>query len=425
MEGFGYISGRLMADKVCLSRIAEEYGTPAYVYSASYLRSRYKALENSLGEIIKCPPLIAYACKSNSNQAVLKVMASMGAGADIVSGGEMIRCLKAGIPADKIVFSGVSKSEQEIELAVKNSIRQINVESEFELHRISEVASRLGKEANVTFRFNPDIAASTHEKISTGRAKDKFGIIREDIERLYEQAASMDGINIRGLHAHIGSQITDVEDFRASYQRLADLASCLVSKKLPLDTLDLGGGIGIIYKYGVDKEPDLKEYARIISETVGKVPGAELVIEPGRFITADAGVLLASLMYVKESAGRKFAVLDAGMNDLMRPALYGSWHEILPLNEKDKEDTEKYDVVGPVCETGDTFAKHRELSRLDANGELLAIMSAGAYGAAMSSNYNTRGFAPEIMVDGEKIAVIRKRQTIEDLIESDEIPPWL
>ncbi len=422
MDGFHYKDGCLMADDCGLDDIAAEYGTPCYVYLASSIRNKYRKLVSAFEKSLGSCPLIAFACKANSNQAILTLLARLGAGSDIVSGGELKRCLAAGIPAEKIVFSGVSKSDSEIALAVKNGIRQINIESENELYRISAVAESLGVRANITFRFNPDVDAQTNNKISTGRAQDKFGLLEEDILRLYGMAARMPQLNLKGLHVHIGSQIIRASHFKTSFERLGELAGKLIGKGLPLDTLDLGGGLGVRYRYRDGTEPDLEEYAAIIASTV-VMPGVDLVVEPGRYLVADAGVLLSRTLYVKESGGRKFAVLDAGMNDLIRPALYDAWHEIQPLSEPG-HDLEVYDVVGPVCETGDTFALRREMP-LIAGGDLVAIRNAGAYGAVMASNYNTRPFAPEVLVEGNRRAVIRPRQTDEELVERDSVPGWL
>ncbi len=422
MTGFNYQNGRLFGDDCDLEKVIAGIGTPAYVYSAGHIRSRYQVISSTFERIAGKVPLVSYACKANSNQAILRLLASMGAGGDIVSGGELQRCLSAGMDVGKVVFSGVSKSDEEICLAIKNGIRQINIESEYELNRISDIAADLGTKANVTFRFNPDVDADTHDKTATGRAQDKFGLLRKDIERLYEKAAGSKWINVRGLHVHIGSQITDVRHYRTSYERLADLATTLTGRGLPLDTLDLGGGIGVAYNIENDMEPDLEDYVRIVADNV-MLPGIDLVIEPGRYLVANAGVLLSRLLYVKESGGRKFAVLDAGMNDLIRPTLYGAFHSIIPVRKREECEKEQYDIVGPVCETGDTFALQRELPKLE-NGELLAIMSSGAYGAVMASNYNTRPMAPEILIDGEKSAIIRERQSVQEIIGKDIIPVW-
>ncbi|NCC21457.1 MAG: diaminopimelate decarboxylase [Alphaproteobacteria bacterium] len=420
--GFSRPDGDLWIDGIPAAEIVAAVGTPAYIYSASAIRSQFADLGVALGAVLAEPPLIAYACKANSNLAVLRLLAGLGAGGDIVSGGELRRCLAAGMPAEKIVFSGVSKSDEEIELGIRHGIRQFNVESEYELGRIASLAKNAGQRANVALRFNPDVDAEAHHKTTTGRAEDKFGLLRSDVERLYAAASGNPNLGMRGLHVHIGSQITRVEHYRTSYERLADLARSLIRAGYPMDTIDLGGGLGIVYDAEKQSAPDLSTYGAIIAQTVGNL-GVSLVVEPGRFIVGNAGALVSRMLYVKESGGRRFAVLDAGMNDLIRPALYDSWHGIVPVLPRQGEER-PCDVVGPVCETGDTFAVQRTLPPLE-SGDLVAIMSAGAYGATMSSNYNTRPLPPEVLVDGDRFAIIRNRQDVQSLLDQDIIPDWL
>ncbi len=422
MSFFNFKDALLHCEDQNLLSAVSETGTPAYVYSAAHIMAQFELLDATLKNTVKQDVVIAYACKANSNQAILKIMANLGAGADIVSGGELLRCIKAGIPAEKIVFSGVSKSRDEIRLALRNNVRQINVESEQELRRIEDIAEELNLKAPVALRLNPDVDAETNNKITTGRAQDKFGMLRSDVERLYKEAANSAHLDIQGIHVHIGSQVLKAEHFRTAFEKLADLALGLKRDGLPIKTLDIGGGLGIVYRDSAENPLNIQEYVNAISEVLGPLD-IPLVIEPGRFLTGNAGILLTEVLYIKESAGRKFAVVDAGMNDLIRPALYDAWHTIIPVTES-KTDAQPYDIVGPVCETADTFAVQRPMPELKA-GDLLAIRSAGAYGAVMSSNYNTRPMPPEILVSGDKFAVIRPRQDIMELIEQDVIPDWL
>ncbi len=422
MTGFQDKNGVLHADDLPVPDIIAETGSPAYIYSAGKIEENFNRLQNAFEEILPGDkqPLIAFACKANSNLAIMSLMNRLGAGSDVVSGGELTRSTLAGIAPEKIVYSGVSKSIEEISTAIDLGIRQINVESGSELRRIAQIAEEKHKKANVTIRFNPDVDSEAHHKTTTARAEDKFGLLRKDVERLYEWAAGQKWLNIRGLHVHIGSQVTKVEHYRTSYERLADLAQTLIDKGLPMDTLDLGGGIGIVYRD--ENAPDIRHYAEIVRDTAGSL-NVNLMVEPGRYLVGDAGILVSRLLYIKNNDGLHFAVLDAGMNDLMRPALYDAWHTVRTVREM-TDAHESYDVVGPVCETGDTFGRNRKLPALE-EGELMAIMCAGAYGAVMSTTYNTRPLIPEILVNGNQYAIVRKRQSVQDILEYETVPDWL
>ena len=367
--------------------------------------------------------LICYAMKSNSNQAVIAHMASLGAGMDVVSGGEYLRAKAAGVPGDRIVFSGVGKTHDEMRIALEGGIRQFNVESEPEMERLSQVADSMGKIAPITIRVNPDVDAKTHEKISTGRKEDKFGIPIARAREVYAHAASLPGLKVIGIDVHIGSQLTDLEPFEIAYKKVAELTHTLRADGHEITRLDLGGGLGIPYERSNTAPPLPIEYGEVVKRTVGDL-GCEIEIEPGRLISGNAGLLVASTIYVKHGEGRDFLILDAAMNDLIRPAMYGAWHDIVPVVEPapGAEQT-PYDIVGPVCESGDTFARQRNLPKLKEN-DLIAFRSAGAYGAVMSSEYNSRPLIPEVMVNGDQFAVIRARPSFDDMINRDTIPTW-
>jgi diaminopimelate decarboxylase len=421
MDHFLYRHGILHAEDVPIPEIAAEVGTPFYVYSAATLSRHFRLFEEALGW---GPHLICYAMKANSNQAVIALMASLGAGMDVVSGGEYLRARAAGVPGDRIVFSGVGKTEAEMRLALEGGIRQFNVESEPELARLSRVASALGKVAPVTVRVNPDVDAKTHEKIATGRFDNKFGIPITRAREVYAMAARLPGIEVVGIDVHIGSQLTDLAPFEAAYLKVADLARTLRADGHDIHRLDLGGGLGIPYERSNAAPPLPLEYGELIRRTVGDL-GCEIEIEPGRLIAGNAGLLVTQVVYVKQGEGRDFLILDAAMNDLVRPAMYGAWHDIVPVVEAPAgADLHPFDVVGPVCETGDTFARGRPMPPL-AEGHLVAFRSAGAYGAVMSSEYNTRPLIPEVMVKDDHFAVIRRRPTFDEIIARDTIPPWV
>jgi diaminopimelate decarboxylase len=421
LDHFLYRDGVLHAEDVPLPEIAAEVGTPFYVYSAATLTRHYRLFEEALGW---GPHLVCFAMKSNSNQAVIALMASLGAGMDVVSGGEYLRAKAAGVPGERIVFSGVGKTAGEMRMALEGGIRQFNVESEPELRRLSRVAAEMGRVAPITVRVNPDVDAKTHEKIATGRYDNKFGIPISRAREVYAEAARLPGIEVVGIDVHIGSQLTDLAPFEAAYLKVAELTRVLRADGHDIRRLDLGGGLGIPYERSNVAPPLPVEYGELIRRTVGDL-GCEVEIEPGRLISGNAGLLVAEVVYVKQGEGRDFLILDAAMNDLVRPAMYGAWHDIVPVREAPAGvDLTPFDVVGPVCETGDTFARGRPMPPL-AEGDLVAFRSAGAYGAVMSSEYNTRPLIPEVMVKNDHFAVIRRRPTFDEIIARDTIPPWL
>ncbi len=416
---FSRRDGHLWAEDVSLARIAEEVGTPTYVYAASGLRKRYQGLAQALAGL---PATICFAVKANSNLAVIRVFAKLGAGADVVSEGELRRALAAGIPPQKIVFAGVGKTKSEMMAALAAGILQFNVESEPELVALSEVAMSMGLRAPVALRINPDVDAGTHHKISTGRKGDKFGIDIDQALSVISRAVTLPGISFEGIAMHIGSQLTRLEPYRAAYTRLAELVTVLRGKGIAIRRLDLGGGLGVVYRD--ETLPSPADYAAIVRDTVGKL-GCDLVIEPGRYLVAETGVLLTRIIYMKDGASRRFAIIDAAMNDLMRPSLYGAYHPIYPVRNPDPHAvTSPIDVVGPVCESTDILSAQYPLPPLAA-GDLLAIGVAGAYGAVMASTYNSRPLVPEVLVDGTKMAIIRPRQPLEALLALDQIPGWL
>jgi diaminopimelate decarboxylase len=420
MDHFLYRNGRLHAEDVPLADIAAAVGTPFYCYSTATLARHYRLFTEALSPL---PHLVCFAVKSLSNLAVLRTLGDLGAGMDVVSGGEYLRARAAGVPGERIVFSGVGKSRAEMRLALEGGIRQFNVESEPELRALSEVAAALGTTAPVTLRVNPDVDARTHEKIATGRSEDKFGIPIARAPAVYAEAARLPGLEAVGLDMHIGSQLTDLAPFAEAYGKLADLTLRLRAEGHAIRRLDLGGGLGIPYVRSNEAPPLPMDYGALVKRTVGHL-GCEIEIEPGRLIAGNAGVLVASVIYVKEGAGRAFLILDAAMNDLVRPAMYGAHHDILPLREPPTGPTRPYDVVGPVCETGDTFARARPLPPL-AEGDLVAFRSAGAYGAVMASEYNSRPLVPEVLVKVDHFAVIRARPTFDEILSRDTIPEWL
>jgi len=422
MDYFNYKNGRLHAEDVALSDIAEQVGTPFYAYSTATLTRHFNVFADALRGL---NALVCYAVKANSNQAVIRTLAGLGAGADVVSGGELTRALKAGVKARNIVFSGVGKTDAEIRMALKAGIKQINVESEPELERISAVACDMGVEAPVALRVNPDVDAHTHEKISTGKLENKFGIEWTRVHEVYAKAAALPGIKVRGLAMHIGSQLLDLQPFRDAYVRAGDLVAILRADGLSVEVLDIGGGLGIPYGgEGEADAPNPEAYAQVVRETLGGLD-VELVLEPGRMITGNSGILVTGVIYVKEGATRTFLIVDAGMNDLIRPTLYSAFHNIVPETEPAKgAELIDVDIVGPICETGDTFAKGRRLPAVKA-GDLLVMRTAGAYGAVQSSTYNTRPLIAEVMVNGADYAVVRERLSVEDIIAMDRLPAWL
>ena len=421
MDHFLYRDGILHAEDVPVPEIAAAVGTPFYAYSSATLTRHFQVFEEALNGL---PHLICYAMKSNSNQAVIRHMASLGAGMDVVSGGEYLRAKAAGIPGDRIVFSGVGKTADEMRMALEGGIRQFNVESEPEMHRLSQVAVSVGKIVPITVRVNPDVDAKTHAKIATGKSENKFGIPISKAREVYALAASLPGLQVIGIDVHIGSQLTDLEPFEIAYQKVAELTHTLRADGHEITRLDLGGGLGIPYARSNTAPPLPLEYGEVIKRTVGDL-GCEIEIEPGRLISGNAGILVAKTIYVKQGDGRNFLILDAAMNDLIRPAMYEAWHDIVPVAEPPAgAEQAPIDIVGPVCESGDTFAKQRPMPEL-AEDDLVAFRSAGAYGAVMSSEYNTRPLIPEVLVNGDQFAVIRTRPTFDEIINRDTNPEWL
>lgn len=421
MDHFLYRNGTLHAENVPIADIAAQVGTPFYVYSAATLTRHYHLFTEALSPL---PHMVCFAIKSLSNVAVLKLLGDLGAGMDVVSGGEYRRARAAGVPGERIVFSGVGKTREEMRLALTGGIRQFNVESEPELRALSEVAVSLGVTAPITIRVNPDVDARTHEKIATGKKENKFGIPIDRASAVYAEAARLPGIEVIGIDVHIGSQLTELEPFEQAYLKVADLTRQLRAEGHDIRRLDLGGGLGIPYTRSNEAPPLPTDYGALIKRTVGDL-GCEVEIEPGRLISGNAGLLVAGVIYVKNGEGRDFLILDAAMNDLVRPSMYGAHHDIVPVVEPPAASpTQPYDVVGPVCETGDTFAKAREIPLL-AEGDLVAFRSAGAYGAVMASEYNTRPLVPEVLVRGDQFAVIRGRPSFDEILNRDTIPAWL
>ncbi len=411
MQAFTYQSGKLFAEGVSVEDLALRYGTPLYVYSRAHLRERYRAIASAMAEV---KPLICYSVKANSNMAVLKTLVQEGAGFDIVSGGELFRALRAGAGADKIVFAGVGKTRAEIEYALQEQIAFFTCESEAEAVRISECATHLGVKGRIAFRMNPDVDPKTHKYISTGKKENKFGLDLARTLQAYEMAAALPNIEIAGLHMHIGSQILDATPFGQALEKIKDFCKTLKAKYPTFRHLDIGGGLGINYK--PDQEAlDPRVFAATMVPTLREL-GLQVVMEPGRSIVGNAGILVARVQYVKDSHFKKFIVVDAAMNDLIRPALYQAHHEILPVTATDKTVTG--DLVGPICESGDFLAADRDLPDVKQD-DLVVALSAGAYGFSMSSNYNSRPRAAEVMVDGTSATQIRQRETWEDIVRGE------
>ena len=421
MDHFLYKNGQLMAEDVALADIAAAVGTPFYAYSAATLTRHYQLFTEALSPL---PHNVCFAIKSLSNLAVLKLLGDLGAGMDVVSGGEYLRAKAAGVPGERIVFSGVGKTRDEMRMALTGGVRQFNVESEPELLALSAVATELGLKAPITLRINPDVDAKTHEKIATGKKENKFGIPISKAREVYAQAARLPGLQVVGIDVHIGSQLTELAPFEAAFSKVAELTEQLRADGHTITRLDLGGGLGIPYTRSNEAPPLPLDYGALIKRTLGHL-GCEIEIEPGRLISGNSGVLVSEVIYVKRGEDRTFLIVDAAMNDLVRPSMYGAHHDIVPLIEAEAgAEMQDYDVVGPVCETGDTFAKARALPALAA-GDLLAFRSAGAYGAVMASEYNTRPLVPEVLVQGDHFAVIRARPTFDEILKRDTIPAWL
>ena len=421
MDHFLYRDGVLHAENVPLADIAATVGTPFYCYSAATLTRHFGLFDEALAW---GPHLVCYAMKANSNLAVVKLLGDLGAGVDVVSEGEYRKARAADIPGERIVFSGVGKTRAEMRTALQGGIRQFNVESEPELAALNEVALSLGTTAPIAIRVNPDVDALTHEKIATGRAEDKFGVPLARARGVYAEAGRLPGLRVVGVDVHIGSQLTSLDPFRAAYGKIADLTRALRADGHAIERLDLGGGLGIPYAQSNMAPPLPSEYGALIRDTLGEL-GCEIEIEPGRLIAGNAGVLVARVIYLKGGEARSFLVLDAGMNDLIRPAMYGAHHDVVPLVEPPAgAEQQPFDIVGPVCESGDTFAKARPLPPL-AEGDLVAFRSAGAYGAVMSSEYNSRPLIPEVLVQADHFAVIRARPSFDEMLARDTIPEWL
>lgn len=421
MDHFLYKNGVLHAEDVAIPEIVASVGAPFYVYSTATLTRHFQLFDDALADM---DHLVCYAMKAASNQAILQTLAKLGAGMDVVSGGEYARARAAGVPGDRIVFSGVGKTRDEMRMALSGGIRQFNVESEPEMVVLSVVATELGVKAPITIRVNPDVDAKTHAKIATGKSENKFGIPISRAREVYAQAAALPGIDVIGIDVHIGSQLTQLEPFELAYQKVAELTETLRADGHNIRRLDLGGGLGIPYTRSNEALPLPTDYGAMVKRVLGHL-GCEIEIEPGRLIAGNAGLLVSEVIYVKEGEDRKFLILDAAMNDLIRPAMYDAHHDIEPVIEpRAGAERATYDVVGPVCESGDTFAKGREMAQMNA-GDLVAFRSAGAYGAVMSSEYNTRPLIPEVLVNGSEFAVIRSRPSFDEIINRDTIPEWL
>lgn len=421
MSGFQEKDGVLHADGVSLDKIAAEVGTPVYIYSAGVIEDQYAKLKGAMEKAIPAnrQPLLCFACKANSNLAVLSLLQKLGSGLEIVSEGELVRALKAGFDPKKIVSTGVGKQRSEIAACLKAGILLFNVESIPELERINHVAGEVGIKATVAFRLNPDIGGGGHEKITTGRKTDKFGIVAEMMDTAYTMAEKFEHVEPVGLHMHIGAQVFEVEKFKDAFEKLRDVVLTLRKNGHKITRLDIGGGFPIVYKD--EQLLDLDYYAKWVNEII--VPlDVGIVMEPGRFLVGNAGVILTEVLFVKETPAKNFLILDAAMNDLIRPALYNSYHGIEPV-KSGNAPWGQYDVVGPVCESGDTFTKDRDLPKMN-QGDYAVIRSAGAYGASMASNYNTRPMAAEVMTKNGEFKIIRPRQTYEDIIGRDVIPDW-
>ena len=421
MDHFLYRDGILHAEAVALTDIAATVGTPFYCYSAATLTRHYHLFTEALTPL---PHLVCFAIKSLSNIAVLKLLGDLGAGMDVVSIGEYHRAKAAGVPGNRIVFSGVGKTRDEMRVALQGGIRQFNVESEPELRALSQVATALNLTAPIALRVNPDVDARTHAKIATGKSENKFGIPIASAQKVYAEAATLPGIQIVGIDVHIGSQLTDLAPFELAFQKVADLTLTLRAQGHTITRLDLGGGLGIPYTTSNDAPPLPLDYGAMIKRTLGHL-NCEIEIEPGRLISGNSGLLVSRVIYTKQGEGRDFLILDAAMNDLVRPSMYDAHHDIVPVLEPAPgTGTKAFDVVGPVCETGDTFARARELPPM-AEGDLVAFRSAGAYGAVMASEYNTRPLVPEVLVSQDHFAVIRPRPTFDEILKRDSIPEWL
>ena len=415
---YSYKNKNLHCENINLIELSKKVGSPFYCYSSKILESKYSELTDAFKEE---DLLVCFSLKANSNQSIIKTFSSLGSGADVVSIGELKRALKAKIPPNKIVFSGVGKNTDEIIFAIKNKILMINVESISELKQISTQAANLNMIAPISLRVNPDIEAGGNEKISTGKKQDKFGISIKEAIDVYELASNLDNIEIKGIDVHIGSQVNDLEPFEKTFNSIVETITKLKDKNIDIDIIDIGGGIGI--NYTDEKALNIKDYAALVSKKLGSL-NKNIIIEPGRFLTAESGILVTKIIYIKENESKKFIIVDAAMNDFIRPSLYGSLHNALPIIENDEErPIESYDVVGPICETGDFFIKDFKTSQL-LERDLLAITNVGAYGSVLSSNYNSRPSIAEIIIKDDSYSVIKKRQDIEEMIDQDSLADW-
>lgn len=419
MDHFTYVDGAMLVEQVPMAEIAAQVGTPVYIYSTATLTRHVGVFRDGLSQLND--PLIAFAVKANPNAAVLATLAKLGLGADVVSAGELLRAIAAGIPANRIVFSGVGKTAEEMRIALEQGIYQFNLESEPEAEMLSEVALSMGKKAPVAYRINPDVDAGTHAKISTGKSENKFGIPYDRALASYAAARALPGLDVQGVAVHIGSQLTDLSPLEAAFIKVGALIEKLRGEGHDIRTADLGGGLGVPYDPSQPLPPSPAAYGAMVTK-VTQGWNVRLMFEPGRLIVGNAGVLLSQVVRVKQGAQAPFVIVDAAMNDLLRPSLYDAWHDIRAVHPKG--DRAAANVVGPVCETGDTFAMHRDMDVVGA-GDLIAFMTAGAYGATMASTYNSRALTPEVLVSGDKWAVVRARPPIEALIEGDSIPAWV
>ena len=419
MDHFDYVAGAMHVEQVPLAGIADSVGTPVYVYSTATLTRHVGVFRDALNRLDD--PLIAFAVKANPNGAVLATLAKLGLGADVVSGGELLRALAAGIPANKIVFSGVGKTEEEMRLALDKGIYQFNLESEPEAETLSEVALSMGKVAPVAYRINPDVDAGTHAKISTGKSENKFGIPYDRAIASYDRAAQLAGLDVQGVAVHIGSQLTDLAPLEAAFVKLGALIEALTDEGHDIRTADLGGGLGVPYDPSLPVPPSPAAYGEMVTR-VTRDWGVRLLFEPGRVIVGNAGALVSRVIRVKQGATQPFVIVDAAMNDLLRPSLYDAWHDIRAVKPRGTSITAS--VVGPVCESGDTFATQRDMDQVQP-GDLIAFMTAGAYGATMANTYNSRALTPEVLVSGAKWAVVRPRPPVETLIQGDVVPDWV
>lgn len=417
MDHFTYKAGELHAENVALSRIADAVGTPFYCYSSATLAHHVDVLRSALSSL---NPKICFAVKANSNLAVLRTLKDAGTGADVVSEGEIRAALAAGITPDNIIFSGVGKTRSEMRFALSQGIFQFNVESEPELHALSEEAVALGKTASIAIRVNPDVDADTHAKISTGKKENKFGVAIARAPQLYAHAMTLPGIRVQGVSMHIGSQLTSLAPFEAAFLRARQLVETLRASGIPITTLDIGGGLGVPYHEGMNP-PSPTDYGAMVTRVLSGLD-VQLIVEPGRLIAGNAGILVTRVIYTKHEEGRDYVIVDSAMNDLMRPALYDAYHTIIPARET-QSPTSPADIVGPVCETGDTFAIARDIPAMQ-EGDLIVLRTAGAYGASMSGTYNLRPLIAEVLVKGDAFSVIRRRQTYEELLARDSFADW-